>query len=445
LKTQSSALSQARIFWFWLPLAAMWLIMSAEQPSITAIVSRLPDATRNLAAFGLTFSFALIVESPVIMLLTAATALATDRRSYRRLLRFTHALALSQTAIHLLLALTPLYAHILRDWVGAPEEIIETSRVAFLLMTPWTAMIAYRRLMEGIMIRYQHPQRVTQVIVLRLTATLVVLLAGLFLGRWPGAYVGGVGLSVGVTIGAFSAWWLARPTLRDELAEWQPGMEVLGWRRLLSFYVPLALTTLITMVSQPILAFGLSHAAQPLESLAIWPVVMSLLFIGRSPGIAYQEVVVALLTSDEHDYAQLRRYAFTLAISGSLIFVVLALTPGAAFWYRYAAGLDPALVNMALLPTLLVAPVPGLGALLSWQRGVLVHRRHTRPISTAVALNMLTLAALTALVLLIPSLPGALLAATALTLSLIVESLYLGWQLMQPGPRLIPVEAATGD
>ena len=103
--TNRRELTQKRIFWFWVPLAAMWLIMSAEQPSLTAIVSRLPEATKNLAAWGLTFSFALIIESPVIMLLTAGTALATHKQSYQRLLRFTHALALGLTVLHLLLAL----------------------------------------------------------------------------------------------------------------------------------------------------------------------------------------------------------------------------------------------------------------------------------------------------------------------------------------------------
>ena len=58
--TDKSNLSLNRVFLFWVPLAAMWLIMAAEQPSITAIVSRLPDAKINLAASGLTFSWALV-------------------------------------------------------------------------------------------------------------------------------------------------------------------------------------------------------------------------------------------------------------------------------------------------------------------------------------------------------------------------------------------------
>ena len=147
-------------------------------------------------------------------------------------------------------------------------------------MTPWTPAIAYRRFWQGVMIRYGHPQRVTLVIVARLITTITVLVIGLAVGRWPGAYVGAVALSLGVTIAAFAAWLLALPTIRHEIQEMSADDEALEWQRLIIFYIPLALTSLITMASQPILAFGLSRAPMPLESLAIWPVMMGLLFIG---------------------------------------------------------------------------------------------------------------------------------------------------------------------
>lgn len=435
---QHELLTARRIFWFWLPLAAMWVIMSAEQPAITAVVSRLPQATENLAAFGITFALSLIVESPVIMLLTAGTALATHQQSYRRLLNFTTLLALIFGAVHLLLPLTPLYALILRDAIGTPVEIIETSRVAFLLMTPWTPMIAFRRLWEGVMIRYGHPERVTLVIAVRLAATVAVLLAGLALGRWPGAYVGGVSLSVGVTVGALAAWWFARPTIQSEIPAPGTGDELLEWGPMLTFYGPLALTTLITMVGQPILAFGLSRAPLPLESLAIWPVMMALVFIGRSFGIAYQEVVVALLR-DSASFLALRRFGYILSLAVTGLFFLLTVTPGAAWWYRHVSGLTPDLAQLAILPTLIMALVPGLNGLLSWYRGVLVANKRTAPIGVAVGLNMGVLLGLMLLFPLFAALPGAVLAAIAFTASLVVECLYLWWESRSALGRFAPV------
>ncbi len=443
--TDKSRLSLNRVFWFWVPLAVMWLIMAAEQPSITAVVSRLPDAKLNLAAFGLTFSWALIVESPVIMLLTGGTALSGHRQSYNRLLQFTHILAWGFAAVHLLLCLTPAYAFILREWVGAPLEVIEPSRQAFLAMFLWTPMIAYRRMWEGTMIRYGHPGKVTQVIIVRLAATVLVLLGGLWLQQWSGAVVGGVALSVGVTIGAAVAYWLARPTIQNEIPKTTAEDEELTWERLLSFYVPLAVSTFVTMAGMPIVSFGLSRAPQALESLAIWPVVMSVTFIGRSLGIAFQEVGVALLRN-ESAYPLLRRFAWTLAVAaggGFLLFGVTALAP---WWYGNISGLSPDLVAMSIIPTILLAPVPFLNALISWQRSLLIHRKQTKWITGAVALNMATLLTLVLGLPLIVSAAGAISAAIAFSASLVAEWVYLWWASERRREKtIIPQPVPVGD
>jgi hypothetical protein len=60
-------LTGRRIFHFWLPLSVMWLMMGVEIYLVTAFIARLPDPKEQLAAFTLTFSMALVVESPVLM------------------------------------------------------------------------------------------------------------------------------------------------------------------------------------------------------------------------------------------------------------------------------------------------------------------------------------------------------------------------------------------
>ena len=66
---------------FWLPLLATWLMMSVEGPFLAAIIARLADPKYNLAAYGVAFSFALIIEAPIIMIMSASTALARSSRA----------------------------------------------------------------------------------------------------------------------------------------------------------------------------------------------------------------------------------------------------------------------------------------------------------------------------------------------------------------------------
>ncbi len=74
------------IFRKWSPLAASWLLMSAELPILSAVVARLLHPEISLAAFGgVVFPIALVIESPIIMLLVASTALSSNWDSYQKL------------------------------------------------------------------------------------------------------------------------------------------------------------------------------------------------------------------------------------------------------------------------------------------------------------------------------------------------------------------------
>ncbi|MEN8164129.1 MAG: hypothetical protein ABFS37_08365, partial [Acidobacteriota bacterium] len=77
---------------FWAPLALTWLMMAVEGPLLTAVIARMADPKLNLAAFGVAFAFALIVEAPVIMMMAASTALVSNRETYLKLRNVTQAL-----------------------------------------------------------------------------------------------------------------------------------------------------------------------------------------------------------------------------------------------------------------------------------------------------------------------------------------------------------------
>jgi hypothetical protein len=193
--TEKVPLTTSRIFWFWLPLAAMWWMMAVENPMVAAVIARLPEPELNLAMFGVTFSLAIIIESPIIMLLTAGTALARGKYSYERLLRFTHILSWALTALHLLIGLTPLYPLIVGSLMGVPDSILEASRPTFLLMIPWTAAIAYRRLWQGVLIRFNRTGVVPLTIMARLLGSGIILGIGLLVGRFRGADLGAIACS----------------------------------------------------------------------------------------------------------------------------------------------------------------------------------------------------------------------------------------------------------
>ncbi len=362
----------------WWPLAASWLLMGAELPALSVVVARLPDARINLAAYGgVVFPVALIIESPIIMLLAASTALSKDWASYRKLRNYMMIAGGALTALHALVAFTPLYYIVVRGLLGAPEEIIEPARIGLRIMLPWTWTIAYRRFNQGVMIRFGHTRSVGAGTMVRLSAGMIVLFSGLILGTLPGIVVATLAVAAGVSSEALFVGRLVRPVLRYELAAAPPVDPPLTYRAFFQFYIPLVFTSLLSLLAQPIGSAALSRMPGALSSLAVWPVVTGLIFMVRGLGLAFNEVVVALL--DEPGARPVLRQ-FTIILSGAalVILLLLAATPLSRLWFEGVTALPADLSSLARASLWLGIPVPALIAWQSWYQGQLLHSRHTR-------------------------------------------------------------------
>jgi hypothetical protein len=175
--------------------------------------------------------------------------------------------------------------------------------------------------------------------------------------------------------------------------------ELLSYRRITEFYIPLALTSLIGLAVHPMVTFLLGRARYPIESLAVLPVVNSLSFIFRAMGLSYQEVAIVLLGKRHEHTKELGRFALGLGLASSLGLALIAFTPLAHVWFETISGLSRELAAFAIAPTQILVPLPFLSVMLSYQRGILVQGRFTRPITLATAIEVtgivVTLLALT--------------------------------------------------
>ena len=377
------SLTQGRIFRFWSPLAATWLMMAVEGPFLAAIVARLAEPKFNLAAYGVAFSFALLVEAPVIMLMSASTALVKDSFSLRRLRRFTWALNGAVTLVGLAIVLPPVFHLLAGRLIGLPPEVEKLSHGALILLLPWPAAIGYRRLNHGLLIRAGLTRRVTVNTVFRLVAmTTTALLLYRFSPQTPGALVAAAALSAGVISEGATSRLLAHGTIRTLLATPAAG-ERLSYGQISRFYAPLAMTSVLALGVQPIVVFFVGRSRLPIESLAVLPVVNALVFIFRAMGLAYQEVGIALLGEQLEGLRPLGRFALNLGLILSGALVLVAFTPLAGLWFRGVSGLTTELARFALTPTRLLVLIPGLTVLLCFQRALLVTRRATMPITYA--------------------------------------------------------------
>jgi progressive ankylosis protein len=111
------------------------------------------------------------------------------------------------------------------------------------IMIFWSAAIAWRRFLQGVIIHFGQTSKVAWGTGVRLVASggTAVILA-LFSG-WSGVIIGAVSLMAGVVAEAVYATLAVRPILQNELHPDQPAAapgEPLTYRALFWFHLPLA-------------------------------------------------------------------------------------------------------------------------------------------------------------------------------------------------------------
>ncbi|MFO7878211.1 MAG: hypothetical protein R6U55_16715 [Desulfovermiculus sp.] len=421
----ASRLTLGRILIFWLPLAATWIMMAVEGPFLSAIIARLADPTLNLASYGVAFSVALLVEAPIIMVMSATTALVRDRASLDTMKRFVYALSAIITLIMVGLTLPPVFSFVAQGIIRLPSDVAHLSHLACIALIPWPGAIGYRRFYQGILIRNNRTRFVAYGTVVRLSG---MGGSALVLALWtdvPGALVGGCSLAAGVVAEAAATRKMAGGVVRELQHSPEVRQSPLTYARISRFYFPLALTTILALGVRPVVTFFLGQSKMAIESLAVFPVVHSLVFLFISLSISYQEVIIALLGDEQENYIPLRNFALILALAAGGGLGLLAFTPLSTIWFHQVSGLSMYLAEFSSVPVQIMTLIPFFWVLVCLQRGVLVNAEQTAPITKATVAQVSTVVVVLVVTIYFLDMVGIIGAALALVLGGIAGCAYL--------------------
>jgi Na+-driven multidrug efflux pump len=418
-------LTQKSILAFWIPLAATWLMMSVEGPYLSALIARLAEPKFNLAAYGIAFSLALIIEAPVIMMMSASTALVKDYQSFKQLRKFNYILSLSLTATMIVFILPPIFYFVTEDLIGLPREVSYLTHLAVMILIPWPGAIGYRRFYQGILIRNNLTRLVAYGTIIRLTSMSLTAFILYMFTDVPGVVVGASALSTAVICEAIASKLMVKQFLVKLKAQASEFQNELTMKEIIRFYYPLALTSILTLGIQPFVTFFIGQSRMAIESFAVMPVVTSFVFIFRGLGLSYQEVVVALIGDNMGNLDQLKRFALKLAsfVAGTLM--LIAFTPLAEIWFRDVSGLSESLTEFAKLPLMIMSFFPAFTVLISFQRAVLVKANETKQITYGTAIEFVGIIIVVAVCIKFFSLVGAVAATIAFVIGRMAACGYL--------------------
>lgn len=418
-------LTQKSILAFWIPLAATWLMMSVEGPYLSALIARLAEPKFNLAAYGIAFSLALIIEAPVIMMMSASTALVKDYQSFKQLRKFNYILSLSLTAAMIVFILPSIFYFVTEDLIGLPRKVSYLTHLAVMILIPWPGAIGYRRFYQGILIRNNLTQLVAYGTIIRLVSMSLTAFILYKFTALPGVVVGASALSTAVIFEAIASKLMVKKflvRLKNQISDSSNNLSIKG---IIKFYYPLALTSLLTLGIQPFVTFFIGQSRMPLESFAVMPVVTSFVFIFRGLGLSFQEVVVALIGDDMSGFVQLKKFAVKLAMFVAGTLMLIAFTPLAEIWFKDVSGLSESLTDFAKLPLMIMSFFPALTVLISFQRAVLVKANETKQITYGTAIEFVGIIIVVAVCIKYFSLVGAVAATIAFVIGRLAACGYL--------------------
>ncbi len=412
--------------------------MGLELPVVSAVMARLPHATVSLAAYGgVVFPLSLLIESPILMLLTASTALARDTHSYQVVRRFMFVAAGLLTLLHALIAFTPLFDLIAGTLIGIPEPAREPARIGLRIMLPWTLAIAYRRTQQGVLIRFGRASSITWGTFVRLSALAAVLAIGSAIGSVPGIVVGTSAVACGVVAEALFAKFAVAPVRRGALASAPMQDPPLTMPAFVRFYTPLSLTPLLNFIAMPLAAAAMSRMPNALESLAAWPVLSGSTFTLRSVGFAYNEVVVSLLDR-RRPVAALRRFAWGISLVVTAVLLAGAATPLGGWWFERGSALPSGIALLARQALWFLVPMGAVSVWQSFHQGALVHTHNTRAITESMGVLLVVTAAVLGIGVSWNSIPGLYLAALGMTVGGLAQ---IGWLLHRSRKALRQIAA----
>lgn len=406
-----------------LPLSLSDVAMALGDPLQTIALTRLPNPQETLASVGVVKAVAVLLESPVIMLLHASTALSGQRASRKALFRFMLVIGAALTAMFVLLSWSPVYDWLLLRVFGVGPSIARTGRITFLLMILWPAAIAWRRFFQGLLIRRGGNRYVGWASMSRIGWVAFMLALGLYL-RLDGALLAGLTLMGAVLVEAALVTlfaWLRRaePAAKGQEENRALPTTLAGVTR---FYIPLASTMLLVWGGRAALVSFVARSSDGALALAAWPAAWGFVLSISNATRMVQQVVIA--SSRETTQDRLYKFVFAVGLGCSAVLAVLAFTPGGAEFVSGALGGDGAIVQKAAPVVQIAVLFPLLLALQNAFQGMSILRGNNWRVNVATVAGVAcTLSVAAALV--GAGRPGASSAAWAMVAGVALEVLVL--------------------
>ena len=376
-----------REYWrFYWPLTIMGLALLLANQFQNGILSRYPDAARELTTFALAGSFYGFLHAALIFLPQMTNVYGHSRDAIRSCMRFT-----VWSGVMLSMPLVVLGWTSVGDWLpkvifGVDDATASTMQTYFRILGPVIFLDAVRHSLTGLLVQARSTGWVTLLNLVFLTIVLLLLFGGF---HWGFAAVWTVGLAQlgGSAVALLATYWVWRRHYRTPAEPIPTPSEQELWR----FFWPVAITSICFALSRPVIFLFASRTPEAIALIAALRVTFDFSMLFLNPINQFRHLMV---TFGLQDLTGVRRFMIlvVLILSGSI--VVVALTPLNQLVFAGIFGLDGLVLEYAGAALLPLALVPLAMGLRNWFHGHALVAKTTRRMGAAAIarISIITLA-----------------------------------------------------
>ncbi|MBL7665791.1 MAG: hypothetical protein JNM93_11710 [Bacteriovoracaceae bacterium] len=410
-----------------LPLSLSDIVMALGDPLHHAALAQLDRPREHLAAYGVAKSLAIFFESPIIMLLHAANALAGNPVSRLALKKFTSRFCLFLSVIFSLLLAPFIYPWFSKNILGLGDDISALALSILFFLIPWPLVIGWRRFYQGQLIRYGFGNVIGKASIIRVFYVAGVLYFGVkFL--FPATAVAGLALMGGIVVESaivISNYYFRRDSF-DKVLDSEEKQKILPqdtWQAW-NFFWPLSLSMMIVWGGRVLLTALVARAGDAQLALAVWPVSWGIVLLLSNSTRMIQQITI----SNKNQMNGMLLAKFTLSVGAVFTLPLVLLSIWGKSFLLFYLGNDLELVT-AVLPILRWCMLfPMLIALQNALQGYLIGDGKTKLVNIATVISVFCLAIITWL-LIIYGMKGAQAAALGVIISMLIEISILKYSL----------------
>jgi len=310
---------QRRYWQFYWPLALTGLTMLLARQFENATLGRYANAARELAVFAFAASAFALLNASLAFVPQMTAVLARSARARKRCLRLTVAVCCVLTVPLVLAGFTRTGALLLGRLfgIGAAVQVPVTHYLR--LVSPLLVVNGLRQYYTGLLIQAKRTGVVTVLNGLMLVIAGAVLLAGLHSG-----------LRAVHTLAASLASWLVHLVLsyvfyrRLYKPATDPELKCLGYGAILSFFWPVALTSLMFALSRPILYSFVARLPESEPAIASLRIAFDFALIFHNPLNQFRHLFVMY---GREDALGVRRFMIRVTAVVTVVMITVAATP----------------------------------------------------------------------------------------------------------------------